>query len=319
MNNNNLSYKKFLLFLVIFIIIAALSNLAYKKYIYVLQDNGIKEQQLSELSYHVKYLFIGDSHIQNGINPKYFERAFNLAASNENYTLTFFKLKAISEKLNQTPEVIVMPIDISSFSSFRANRYKGVSDLVSFYDWLDLYETTGNTSYLFKFFIENMFAYSGQYIVINKAVPKLIFGNDQKFYNGFKPRNGVIEGKKNTIERCSKQADLYLRDYNYFDKTMVHYFKEILNYCTKNKIKVILVKLPLYKDYIEACRQYVPLEAYYDSIMQITNEFDNITILDYQNVFDSNGEYFRNPDHLNWEGAEAFSKLLSNDLQKLNL
>lgn len=285
-------------------------------YIYSFTDNGIKENQLEKLDYKIKYLFIGDSHMQNGVNPEYFENAYNFAASNENYAMTYFKLKAFYEDLNKEAEIVLLPIDIASFSSFRSSRYK-ISNLIDFDDCIDLYENTGDFNYIKEYFVVNTVKYSGKYTLINRFLARKFFGNSQKYIKGFKPRTGFLENKKNVDKICEKQADLFLKGHEYFDKLMIHYFKNILTLCEQKRIKLVLLKLPLYDKYINACRKYVPLEKYYNDIEKITHQYGNVTILDYQDAFKNNGEYFRNPDHMNVGGAKVFSELLSKDLKKI--
>ena len=314
---NKQLYKKLFLFVSIFIAFAIIFQIAYVKIIFPKGDNGYKELQLSNINYDINYLFIGDSHIQNAVNPEYFTNSYNFSANNENYIQTYFKLKAVINKLNAKPEIVVLPIDISSFSSFRTNRFKNVSRLITFSDWYDVYKQTGNTTYIFRYFIEKLFVVGGNYQKIVKYFISLAQNSFFKYIKGYKPRNGFLTRTNNINKICNRQASIYLKNYDYFDSILIHYFKNILTICENNNIQVVLLKMPLSKEYVRVCRQYVPIEDYYSNINSITNEFNNIITLDYQDVYWNHNEYFRNPDHMNSTGAEIFSQLLSNDLQKL--
>ena len=70
----------------------------------------------------LEYLVMGDSHSQYGINPRVIGHAFNFSTAGENYVQTFFKLRFILDHTDKKIETILLPLDVHSFSSFRAGR-----------------------------------------------------------------------------------------------------------------------------------------------------------------------------------------------------
>jgi len=59
-----------------------------------------------------------------------------------------------------------------------------------------------------------------------------------------------------------------------------------------------------------------PKKKYYNFLLpQIKAEGVNYILLDYYDIFFENPEYFDNPGHLNYKGAEVFSKILYQDLK----
>lgn len=101
-----------------------------------------------------------------------------------------------------------------------------------------------------------------------------------------------------------------------FDKEVAEEFKDYLNYCKDNEIKVILVFSP---EYIELHSLITNRNEMISLFQSYSKEFD-VPFLDYSNhPICFNKSYFYNSEHLNKEGSEIFSKILARDLQNLGV
>jgi hypothetical protein len=84
---------------------------------------------------------------------------------------------------------------------------------------------------------------------------------------------------------------------------------KIIHTCKENDIRLIGIKFPLSSEYMSALGN----KTY--NVANILKS-KGITILDYNNVFMYNNEYFIDADHLNEKGGIAFMKLLSEALHQ---
>lgn len=91
-----------------------------------------------------------------------------------------------------------------------------------------------------------------------------------------------------------------------FSHKLFRSFNRILEMANDNNIEIILLKFPVSKSYLEAKRTKKVTTP-------LTKEFimnKRLNILDFQNLYLNNDNYFKDPDHLNIRGAEVFSKVL---------
>lgn len=311
------TYIKLLTFLLLLVGVNFILHYSYKLIIYDKTDNARKEKQFEEYRGRLKYLFLGDSHSQNAIDPLIIGNSFNFSSANENYIQTYFKLKGIVNDLGRKPEYVVLPIDLSSFSSFRTGRFIDPSLLLTFGDYLEISMYDKDPSYLITWLKTEFFMYAGNYTTINRflKVQKELDFSDMQL--GFKGRRGKLTNQKDIAKACENKVELYLGGYDHFDPILRDYFVKILDFCQKQDIKVYLMKMPLAKEYIEACNKYFSVDDYYTKIYALTSRYPVVNhIFDFQDYFFGQQHLLRNPDHANLEGAQVFSTMLAKELAK---
>ena len=312
------TYIKLISFLILFIGINEILHYAYKFNIYNNTDNARKERQFVEYNGELKYLFLGDSHSQNAIDPSIIGNSFNFASANENYIQTYFKLKGTIDQLGKKPETVVLAIDPSCFSSFRTGRFINPSELLTFHDYLEISRYTKDLSYLRTWVQYAFFMYAGNYTLINRFFKVKQNKSYSNMKLGFKGRRGSLSDYIDIPKTCLKKSELYLKGYNSFDPVLVEYFEKILDYCKEKDIDVYLMKLPMAKEYIKACNTFFSVDDYYKKINKIAENYSSVKqIFDYQGYFFEEEQYLRNPDHVNTEGARLFSKMLAKEFGKI--
>lgn len=90
-------------------------------------------------------------------------------------------------------------------------------------------------------------------------------------------------------------------------------FREYLELCNANDIKVIIVYVPIYYEMERYVKNWDELPTL---LNKLSKEY-NVPILDYRyKAIDSNINYFYNSSHLKREGAVLFSKMLAEDLKQ---
>jgi hypothetical protein len=309
------SLLKFFIFFILLLTVNFFLDNLYKSTITAASIEGRKDNQFDNYNDTLKYLLLGDSHIQNAIDPRILKNSFNYSSANENYIQTYYKLKTIVKKKNKTPECIVLPIDISSFSGFRSDRFKYDAYWIRFMDYFELKKEKNNWDFISKWLSGSFFSYAGNYETIFRYI--LVSRNTLgELHFGYKARYEKLSEKNDKFEFSERRAKLYLDSTNYFDRDLSLYFQNILSFCNSNNIEVILIRLPIDEHYYKIAGKLIPINKYYEKIDAIISEHKNICYkIDYHNLFFGKQEFLRNPDHVNFKGAPIVSQML---LEKLN-
>lgn len=307
---------KVLIFLFVFSVASLLLNEFYNEYLKRENIDDIKDKQFQQYRKQIRFLFMGDSHFMNGIDTREIEKSFNYGSGQENYIHTYYKFKYLIYKEKFVPEYLILPFDPSSFSSFRISRIGVEKYWTKYLDFSELSFRLQNKSLFFGEIIGNYFGYAGKYHVfikrlINCRKREL---NDLVFL-GYMPRFESLADSPDIEKACRDRAAIYFKGWTALDENLKDYFSQILELAEKNRIKVILVKMPLSGKYLDYVSEYTSIDSNNKVIEKIVKNYQNVdTILDFQNIFRENDDFFQNPDHLNSIGAKKLSELLNDEL-----
>lgn len=305
MVNKKLLLRNSILFLILLFFLFFLINVSYNNLIIKNKSIYINEIQYSQSS-NFNILIMGDSHAAYGLNPTFINNSFNFANPLESYDQTFFKLKKIIFEKNIS--IILIPFDYHSFSDYRSEKYKDIWYWSNYLNYSEL-EILSEKDYKFLFILNNF----------------PILGNGADFINLFISEktnisNGWFSSNKNFNNinpklRQDLSDDRVLRQFpnkKMIDKKLLLYFNKTINLALGNNISIFLVKYPISIEYQNSISNLNNSNFYYD----LENNIDdyNITILDYQNLFDTNQNYFFDQDHLNSIGAKNLSILINLNL-----
>lgn len=248
-------------------------------------------------------LILGNSHSLNGIIPRYLgKNSFNLALPGQTLkydAYLFFKWADRYKKL----KLVILPISYFSF-------------------FMDHSEWIGET-------------YSKIYL-------KSPFHSDFSHYNieilEFKPLHSKLHFWRTGNEEYVKERGwipLYLKDKNLSTWNLEHknmnevkkhtsksweyvdnnykLVSDIINFCQKNDIKIVLTTIPQYKDY-NIHLDKAQLSKMYELIGDLQHKF-GVLYLDYLQDERFCADDFTNPTHLSEVGALKFTKILRNDVR----
>jgi hypothetical protein len=267
----------------------------------------------------INYAFFGDSHARNGVNPKIISGSFNFGTSAENYIETYYKLKKIIDHDKIKIKTAIFEIDLVTFSSLLTDQTRIFDDLYFFHKyvpWAEVkkIENASNLEMLKMYLAEVYFPAIGQgedFVDIFVA-PKLteVYLGWTKEYENY----ALSDTRKTAQATYDLQFDGQAR----ISPVSLEYFLKTLELAKENNINIIFIKYPIAKEYDEIITERgFDKSSYYKTIF---NEIDkklnsNYQVLDYYNLFFDHSEYFTNPDHLNYLGAEILSKKISEDLK----
>ena len=307
----------FLLFILIFFSLILAINYVYVNFIIMKQQyyrqNLSYEKYIDELPspQKINYAFFGDSHARNGVNPNIVSGSFNFGTSAENYIETYYKLKKIINLDKVKIDTVFFEVDLITFSSLLTDKTRIFNNLYFFHSYVPFAEVQKirNASKLemLKIYFSEVYFPSlgnGEDFVDIFIAPKLT-----EMYLGWTKEYGnylLSDTKSVALSTYATQFENKER----ISSISFEYFLKALELAKKNNIKIIFVKYPISKEYDKVITEKrFGRDDYYNTIF---NEIDkklekNYKILDYYNLFFDHPEYFANPDHLNYRGAEALS------------
>jgi len=248
-----------------------------------------------------RVIIMGDSHLQKGLNPEFFEDAQSLALTAEPYVATFWKLKKVLKIYK--PDTLLLGFSHHSISEF--NDYKFSDEIWSsemfrrYYPIQEFHkienEIEVNTEHYRQVYLKNMVFY-----------PQL---NHMEYKGGF----------MNKIKSDVSDWDKAIQRHFFFNerpmgvsKFSINYLDSIVTLCNEHNIELVLIGSPVVKEY----RKQVP-EKFNRTYLELIEKYRNEKIL----VLDKTTEEYSDPlfynsDHLNGYGAEKFTKEIIEFIKK---
>lgn len=263
----------------------------------------------------IELIILGSSHNWRAINPKFLNRMVAPLAHGESainidhllfnrFTPAFPKLKAVIFELGY--HNLEDYRDSSWNKNHLFNIYYGVNNYGTNPPFHELLLVTANPMQYFK------------HLIVPKRRQALGTFNRFGFINStpssiFKSANYNIDSaNKNVMEYLDGK---HINESKEFYARNVAHMNEMVNYCHEHNIVVIFLSSPKHSSYNEKmlAGKLERRNAYLDSC----SNHENIHILNYEKKYENSSSLFLNPDHLNPDGAELFSKELNRQIENI--
>jgi hypothetical protein len=315
--------RKFAIRLILFGTLILLINFIfdrlYKELAYFTYLNNTVDKQFSEYDDTLQYLTLGNSH--NCINTYILDKTFNYGSPSENYAQTYYKLRSVLKKYNKIPENIILFIDMSDFGSSISNRFDYNAYWVKYVDYAEVARIKHNRDLLVNGLSGKYCSYAGNYKEMQLTLLYLIKIGHLDIYRGYHPprdfQNFALLNDR--TKYAKRKTGLYYVRGQYLDKDMAMYFERILKLCQDYKINVILIRIPVTREYFAEASKLIPVEKLYGEVSQIIKNYPNVTrVLDYHDLYFDRPDYFFDPDHLNPKGSDSLSSVLKRELKGMN-
>lgn len=261
--------------------------------------------------------FFGDSHPKEAANPIYINNSFNFASGAGNYFQIYYNLKSILEDDHIKIKYIVLEIDPQSFSS---NLYEPQFIIDNYWYWSKFIPANemrkvSNKTYIETFILSKLPIIGGgrdllYYYIKNND-------GDNEFFKGWEPCHGNITSI-NRKDLAQIEFNKIFRGESYsISSVALKYFLLTLELANENNISIILLKYPLTSEFVETLEDNNRSQnEYYKDLFQSINKTNiNYPLLDFQNIYFTNKDYFCDMTHLNTIGAKNFSMLLNDKLK----
>ncbi len=279
---------------------------------HILPNNYTHKKQLLEAkASEIETLILGSSHTYLGINPEYLENeAFNLASTAQ--TLYFDKF-LVEKYLDQLPQLkrVIVPV---SYSSLGTESYLNPGDYNRSYHFAHFY---GSQAFVGMLELRRLSLVS--LFSIKKAVDRSIdyyTGQDSLVEfapNGWYPTDVQRDLKQNGIDAGTFHDAYY--DSSLFG-TNLGYLEDMLARCRERQVEVIFLSMPMHPHYLKVVKQ-----ARYEAMVTKMDSFAAAQAVTYLNFTEdsrfADADFF-DSNHLRTQGAEKFTKMLTDSLRKLS-
>jgi len=277
--------------IIVFIIIFLSLNYLYS-YVENNKSNNREETAWQENKHDLDYAFFGDSHVMNAIMPEYINNSYNFAIPGEGHIEIYYKIQKLIFEDNITIKNIVLQLDAHSFSEkLRApdrtfNELNYYSGFVPLQDIAMLREES-----IISILLKNKLMILGKgedvvtYLIYREALTPI--------HSGWINNSKTFDNEDKT-KLANAKLETHFNEERSMDNISQIYFDKILNLAEQNNISIIIIRYPV-------------SEEYYSEIQDIKVDVD----YDYHDMFFNDTKMFGDSDHLNWKGAEVFSKFIN--------
>ena len=268
----------------------------------------------SKLPIEAKWIAVGDSHITNSVNPEDYPWLVNRAHSGERLLYNFEKIKYYVEN-NPQIELVILGYWFSTMVYNEDWVFYGKDAQYRYESYLPL-QLLNNTDVSYLNVPENRKLFWENYLGFKVGYPspavKLIVKNFFTFNQSLEMRGGF----RNARMRYSKKTVTHKKDTAniVIDSLALKNLKDIVSYLKRKKVKLVLLNTPVTKEFLSPLNK-----GNIDLMNNIALSYvdhKNVWYLDFTNykVLD---EHFNDLHHLNIDGANYFTPILIDTIQKL--
>ncbi len=253
-------------------------------------------------------LFLGDSHGAFDIVPSLIPGAVNFATPGETYIETFYKLKAILADRPAALKRVVLPVDLHEFASLNDDELRqNLYFWIRYVDYVELGRLEGSPWTFTGYWLRGRFLpYAGR----GDNILRFFKPRVRAARGGRAREGGRRAGPRDWRPVARNRAREHFRGRRYLDDILLHYFRASVEACRRDGLRVILLKYPVTEQYAAAAATFFPAEALYRVVLDAAGGEGAIEVWDWQKAFFGRNELFRDADHLNRRGAEAFARML---------
>lgn len=265
------------------------------------------------------FLFMGDSHCQKGIDTSIIKKSAKWTGGGENNIIRYYKIKHLINRSSKPFKYLLLSSDLTTYTSSTANymrNYFYYNRLVDFEEWGQIrgnkWATLAN-AYKYKLFpyieIRDIYLRTTENLIVKRQKRQDYSITQKTLQQNQQQATDFVE---NSMLPPNPNACL-------FDTTALVYLKKTLDLCAQHQIKVFFIQYPLSKYLVAAFEKRAgAVQIAQSPVRLLIEQYPNARILNYEQIFDQQDQYFADCQHLNPAGARAFSAILQHDLQSIN-
>ena len=293
-------------------------HLFFKQQVDPLQVPFVQMDQIEEIALNgegISCLFLGDSYFMAGIDPHEIQGSFNFGYYHNSITNIFYLLKDLANEKKLKIGHLIIQMDPQTFNSKRADIFQYNYFHVNYLDFWEIGNRKNKRAMYAGHFIQGkLFKNAGRYSELFNAA----FSKKQRIpaprFRGYAPWLTDFSLAKNPQEISRKRAEIMFKGTQSFDPGLAYYFREVLDFCKENGIKISLVKMPVSKPFFVESGLLMTQWSPYKDFQPVLDQYPEVKVYDYKGLFFDHPEYFSDTEHLNEAGACLFSELLSKSI-----
>ena len=277
----------------------------------------------------LKHLVLGFSHTNQAINPEALENSFNFALPSANYIQIYYQMKYIFENMKMEIKNIYLSFE---YLIFGIDKEKTMRNHYFWRKYVNYYEAgrkmNAVSRYLKYWFHGTFFPYVGESAILYQYLQtsQTVIYN-RKMYRGFYFFKGIkfsANNKQNqkrmSIQRAKFQYSLF---HTLYYQPIIDYFYKMVELCKKHEVRLILVRTPLHEEYVNQIKKSIKnFSDHKEKLMNVINiaskKYNQFFYFDLSKEFFGKPHLFTDPNHLNYEGSLAFTKILKEKMNLLN-
>jgi hypothetical protein len=258
-----------------------------------------------EVSKAKTILILGDSQTETSLNDSIIKNSINLSKAGDPLFFNYVKLKTIIKNNTHIKTVVLgfSPSNLDSKGFYEVpkmkSKYINYFYLIEYIDCIDIINSnsegfirgvTGLGKYWLNF----------NEIISGKGIEEMKVGGFRAIPYGF---SELSEDIKNDIEETKSNPDTI----------SIKYFYKIADFCEVNDLNLIVLNTPVHESLIKRSRLR---KKGYNTFLKKINP--KIVLWDFEH-FKIEDKYYFDNNHLNYKGAEIFSKYIHKELNKFNV
>lgn len=320
MDKKSFLWKMFL-FLLLFFTISEMVNIIFISSVLVYSIDYRIDSNYSQRKDLFHTLVVGDSHSGWAVYPKVLDGTFVMWSGDESYIYTYYRLLQIINDEKSKIKLVILPIDLHTFSSYHNNRLMNDVYWKKYIDYWELGAYKGDLLTNMNKRFQGEFAYingiGGLHDVIKIKTGEQIL---PILTDGHRTTNGNFSLDMNAKATTRYRVRRHFHNQEVLDEDIIYYFFRTLDLLHSYDIDIVLVKYPISKKYFYFSTEYIDSDSYYRNITQlIVNNGYDLPILDYHDLFWNELHYFDDAEHLNINGAKVFTPIIREDLIELGV
>lgn len=235
-------------------------------------------------------VFMGASHLQEGINPDFYDGAINIASVSERYMFTYLKLEKLL-KVNKQIDTVFLQFAPTDMHKNADTKYFNKNEMLHFLPLYYPFFSKKEWSYYLKESLKSKNSVALN-VLLSKQLNRL--PKSVESYGSFRSYKHEFDREKPPYKMpkwLNKGSSI-----NY------HYLKEIVKTCKKNDIEIILIYMPMYNK-----AHFYNTDYFYK---QYKMHFNDVDFIDYSD-WHCEDSLRKDEHHLNQKGAKVFTEQLN--------
>ena len=248
-------------------------------------------------------MFIGDSHLQNGINDELITDGINFSQNGESYYFSYQKLKKIIA-LNKQLKTVYLGFSYHNLSSYYDDYVFGKYNKEITSRYFFILPASEKVKFIKCNLSDEMLYFKN---IFEKGIVNVLRKKDKYSFFGYY-QNGFynVESRKKSMDKRIQLQFFNETKIANFSEVNIIYLKKIIVLCKEKNIDLIVLNTPLDPYY----KNNIP-QQYIDKYNQII-ETQKLRVVDFHNLKFQKNDFIKDGDHLSVKGSLLISKFLNN-------
>lgn len=258
---------------------------------------------------HVSVWITGDSHPRTAIAPRMLAPdVVNAAVGAQHMVKSYYRTRALVERYDKSVDVLIVPLDAVSLSSWNVEQYAPEVVWGSYVDFLELGRVRGQRwRYAGRWLEAHVVPYMGEL----RTLEQLRTG--RYGFGGGSPNGDFSRFPPATRQRlAASDAAAHQAGDHLVDPTQVWALQQLVAWAEARGIQIVFVRFPVtgaYAAHLGAARAAIDEEI----VGRIVDPTRHV-LLDHESLFSGRDGLFSDPHHLNLHGRALYTRVLRREL-----